>query len=98
MTPGFCFLFVFNRRSLQEMMTAMLSFLESTGEHFASYLRSRHAGVLCDYLEFVNTPHKRERFDPFRDIQLGIKGYSSVVQALTAFMNPELMEGREQVR
>jgi hypothetical protein len=43
-----------------------------------------HRGRLADYIDFIGTPHRRERLDIFHDVQLTIKGTVRVFQQKVA--------------
>lgn len=84
MTPYTLQAEAFQQHDVQEMMTTLITFLESSGADLAAYIEDHHRGRLADYIEFVGVPadHNRERVDPFHDVQLTIKGVQSVTEAL----------------
>jgi ubiquitin C-terminal hydrolase len=86
---------VFAQQDVQEMMSVLLTNMEESG--LAACVRDEFTGVFVSYIDFIGTPHARERQEAFRDVQLTIKGTKSVEEALQNFVEPEVMEGDNMI-
>ena len=86
---------VFAQQDVQEMMSVLMTNMEESG--LAACVHHDFTGAFVSYIDFIGTPHARERQEPFRDVQLTIKGTKSVGEALQNFVRPEVMDGDNMI-
>ena len=86
---------VFAQQDVQEMMSILLTNMEESG--LSECIRDDFTGRFVSYIDFIGTPHAREREELFRDVQLTIKGTKSIEEALQNFVKPEVMDGDNMI-
>ena len=77
------------------MMSILLTNMEESG--LSECIRDDFTGRFVSYIDFIGTPHAREREELFRDVQLTIKGTKSIEEALQNFVKPEVMDGDNMI-
>ena len=86
---------MFAQQDVQEMMSILLTNMEESG--LSECIRDDFTGRFVSYIDFIGTPHAREREELFRDVQLTIKGTKSIEEALQNFVKPEVMDGDNMI-
>mmetsp|Transcript_23792 Transcript_23792/g.69688 ORF Transcript_23792/g.69688 Transcript_23792/m.69688 type:complete len:1099 (-) Transcript_23792:114-3410(-) len=81
----------FVQQDVQECMSVIFNYLQT--QALADHISSCHEGRWMDYLRCLNCGNPRGREEAFRDLQLDVKGMSTLEESLRAFSQGEELEG-----
>jgi uncharacterized UBP type Zn finger protein len=87
----------FQQQDVQEMKGAILQILETSSEKLYHYVTTELTGIYSSYINFIGTTFTRSREEEYKDVQLAIKGLKSVQEALQLYVEPEVMDGDNQI-
>ena len=79
------------------MKGAILQILETSSEKLYHYVTTELTGIYSSYINFIGTTFTRSREEEYKDVQLAIKGLKSVQEALQLYVEPEVMDGDNQI-